>query len=101
MAPVAARRNRRYRKSASRGMFYLMMRPVAVGLALAAALACSACGEITAFCMSAGAPDGVTLVLTSTPTGYQCSWVRDSLPRAAPPNPRTSPSVSRRAGTAR
>jgi hypothetical protein len=62
-----------------------MKRPAAVGLALAAALACSACGEITAFCMSAGAPDGFTLVLTTTPTGYRCSWVRDSLPRVDPP----------------
>lgn len=28
----------------------------------------TACGEITAFCLSAGAPDGVTLDVTVTPT---------------------------------
>lgn len=65
-----------------------MKGPVVFGLALAAALACGACGEITAFCLSAGAPDGATLVLVSTPSGYRCSSVqaRDSLPRAGTPS---------------
>jgi hypothetical protein len=31
-------------------------------------LGVTACGEITAFCLSAGAPDGVTLEVTVTPT---------------------------------
>jgi hypothetical protein len=64
-----------------------MTRLAAGGLALAAALACGACGEITAFCLSAGAPDGATLVLVSTPSGYRCSSVaaRDSLERVATP----------------
>jgi hypothetical protein len=43
-------------------------------LALAAALSGTACGEITAFCMTAGAPSGVRLVVTTTPTGVQCSY---------------------------
>lgn len=61
------------------------MKPPAVALVLAAALSGSACGEITAFCMSAGAPDGVKLVLTTTPSGLQCSQrvIVDSLPRAS------------------
>ena len=65
-----------------------MIRPFAIGLVLAAVLGCGACGEITAFCLSAGAPDGATLVLVSTPTGYRCSTVqmRDSLPRAGTPS---------------
>ena len=63
--------------------------PTAVSLVvLAAALACGACGEITAFCLSAGAPDGATLTLVATPTGYRCSWVRDSLPRDPSPSPK-------------
>ena len=35
----------------------------------------TACGEITAFCLSAGAPDGVTLgvTVTSTPNGNRIS----------------------------
>lgn len=58
------------------------MRRTVVVLILAAALSSSACGEITAFCMSAGAPNGVTLVVTTTPSGLQCSQVfADSLPR--------------------
>ena len=42
----------------------------------------SACGVITAFCMTAGAPNGVTLVVTTTPTGLQChqTVVVDSVP---------------------
>jgi len=34
-------------------------------------LGATACGEITAFCLSAGAPDGVTMgvTITSTPHG--------------------------------
>lgn len=61
------------------------MKPTAVALVLAAALSGSACGEITAFCMSAGAPDGVKLVLTTTPSGLQCSQrvIVDSLPPAS------------------
>ena len=31
-------------------------------------LGATACGEITAFCLSAGAPSGVTLEVTITPT---------------------------------
>lgn len=36
-------------------------------------LAGSGCGEITAFCMSAGAPSGATLEVTTVPTpnGYR------------------------------
>ena len=30
----------------------------------------TACGEITAFCLSAGAPDGVTMEMTVTPTPH-------------------------------
>ena len=62
-----------------------MRRPTVV-LAFAAALSSSACGEITAFCMSAGAPDGVKLVVTTTPTGLQChqTVIVDSVP----PTPR-------------
>jgi len=30
----------------------------------------TACGEITAFCLSAGAPDGVTMEVTITPTPH-------------------------------
>jgi hypothetical protein len=50
---------------------------------LAAGLSASACGEITAFCMSAGAPDGLKLVVTTTPRGVQCSYqpIVDSVPR--------------------
>ena len=65
-----------------------MRKRTGVVLALAAALSGSACGEITAFCMTAGAPSGVTLVVTTTPRGLQCSQqvnVEDSLP----PRPRT------------
>jgi hypothetical protein len=49
------------------------MKRTAILLAVGAALSSAACGEITAFCMSAGAPDGVTLVVTTTPRGLQCS----------------------------
>ena len=58
------------------------MRRTAMVLVLAAALSGSACGEITAFCMTAGAPNGVTLVVTTTPSGLQChqTVVVDSLP---------------------
>ena len=59
------------------------MKRIGVVLALAAALSASACGEITAFCMTAGAPSGVTLVVTTTPTGLQCHQsvnVADSVP---------------------
>jgi len=63
---------------------------VALALLLAAASSVSACGEITAFCMTAGAP-GVRLVVTTTPSGLQCSQVfADSLPRptaSASPSP--------------
>lgn len=40
---------------------------------LAAALCCGACGEITAFCLQAGAPDGVRLEVTTrqTPDGFR------------------------------
>jgi hypothetical protein len=59
------------------------MRRFMVGLALVVALGCAGCTEITVFCLSAGAPDGVRLVLTTTPTGYRCSTVVvDTLPRA-------------------
>lgn len=56
---------------------------VVLVLLLAAAFSASACGEITAFCMSAGAPDGVTLVVTTTPSGLQCRQqvIVDTLPR--------------------
>ena len=56
---------------------------VALAVLVAAAWGVSACDEITAFCMSAGAPDGVTLVVTTTPSGLQCSQrvIVDSLPR--------------------
>ena len=73
------------------------MKPTLVVLVLAA-LSGSACGEITAFCMSAGAPDGVKLVLTTTPSGLQCSQriIVDSLPpasqRGALPSPPDSTS---------
>jgi len=40
--------------------------------------------EITAFCLSAGAPDGVRLVLTTTPTGYRCSTATTP-PDSTPP----------------
>jgi hypothetical protein len=62
------------------------MRRTAIVLVMAAALSGSACGEITAFCMSAGAPDGVTLVVTTTPSGLQCrqTVVVDSLPETGP-----------------
>ena len=58
------------------------MRRSAIVLVLAAVLSGTACGEITAFCMSAGAPDGLTLVVTTTPSGLQCrqTVVVDSLP---------------------
>lgn len=64
------------------------MRRIAIVLVMAAALSGSACGEITAFCMSAGAPDGLTLVVTTTPSGLQCrqTVVVDSLP-AEPKGP--------------
>jgi len=71
------------------------MRPAAVVLATVAALSGSACGEITALCLTAGAPDGVTLVLTTTPSGLQCTQrpIVDSLPRgsSATIEPRTAP----------
>ena len=60
-----------------------------LALGAAAALSASACGEITAFCMTAGAPSGVTLVVTTTPTGLQCSQqfnAADSLPPTATPH---------------
>ena len=37
-------------------------------VAIVLALGATACGEITAFCLSAGAPSGVTLAVTITPT---------------------------------
>jgi hypothetical protein len=62
------------------------MRRTRVVLLVAAALSASSCGEITAFCMTAGAPDGVTLVLTTTPSGLQCTQrvIADSLPPRSP-----------------
>jgi len=44
------------------------LRSPAVLLGVVAALGSTACGEITAFCLSAGAPDGVSLEVTTTPT---------------------------------
>ena len=65
------------------------MRRIAGVLLVAAAFSGSACGEITAFCMSAGAPDGMKLVVTTTPSGIQCSQVFvDTLP--PPPQGRLS-----------
>lgn len=70
-----------------------MMRRFTVGLVLVVALGCAGCTEITAFCLSAGAPDGVRLVLTNTPTGYQCSTavIVDTLPRGTTPPNSTPP----------
>ncbi len=49
-------------------------------LGVVAALGSTACGEITAFCLAAGAPDGVNLEVTTTPTpdGFriQCGSAR-------------------------
>ena len=69
------------------------MRRFTAGLALVVALGCAGCTEITAFCLSAGAPDGVRLVLTTTPTGYRCSTVviADTLPRGTTPPDSTPP----------
>ena len=58
MALVPARRRRR--KVGWRTASWL----VAIVLGLGG----TACGEITAFCLSAGAPDGVTLAVTVTQT---------------------------------
>ena len=62
------------------------MRRTAVVLALIAALSGTACGEITAFCMTAGAPSGVKLKLTTTPQGMKCSFETpaDTVPRPTP-----------------
>lgn len=45
-----------------RTAFWLV--PIVLGLGS------TACGEITAFCLSAGAPDGVTMEVTITPTPH-------------------------------
>ena len=62
------------------------MKRLAIVLALSAALSGAACGEITAFCMTAGMNTGVVLKLTTTPTGMKCSFETpvDSVPRPAP-----------------
>ena len=62
------------------------MKRTAILLALSAALSGAACGEITAFCMTAGMPSGVKLKLTTSPTGMKCSFESpvDSVPRPAP-----------------
>lgn len=46
--------------SRARTAFWLL--PILLGLGS------TACGEITGFCLTAGAPSGVTLVATFTPT---------------------------------
>ncbi len=64
------------------------MRAVTVIAGLGAALSGGACGEITAFCLQAGAPDGVRLEVRTVPTpdGYQlqcgAAAVSDTLSRA-------------------
>jgi hypothetical protein len=65
------------------------MKRSAILLALGAALSGAACGEITAFCMTAGAPSGMRLVITNTPRGMVCSYqpIADSLPPRPTPNP--------------
>jgi len=62
------------------------MKRTAILLALSAALSGAACGEITAFCMTAGAPSGVKLKLTTTPAGMKCSFESpaDTVPRPKP-----------------
>ncbi len=47
-------------------------------------LAGSGCGEITAFCMSAGAPSGATLEVTTVPTPNGLQVVCGPGPAAAP-----------------
>ncbi len=69
------------------------MKRTVILLALSAALTGAACGEITAFCMTAGMPSGVKLKLTTTPGGMKCSFENpaDTVPRPAP----TSQAVQR------
>jgi hypothetical protein len=81
------------------------MRAVTVIAGLGAALCCGACGEITAFCLQAGAPDGVRLEVTTVPTpdGYQlqCGTVAISdtlgVARATADSATAPPSVVRAA----
>ena len=65
------------------------MRRYAALLALAAVLAGAGCGEITGFCMTAGAPTGLKIVVTKTPQGIKCSYqtLPDTVPRPTPQTP--------------
>lgn len=76
------------------------MRGLTVIAGLSAALCGGACGEITAFCLQAGAPDGVRLEVTTVPTpdGYQlqcgAAAVADTLSRAQAAGDSVAPRAS-------
>lgn len=65
------------------------MKRFAAVLTSIVALSVSACGEITGFCMTAGAPSGLKLVVTTTPQGIKCSYQIpvDTVPRPTPNKP--------------
>ena len=65
------------------------MRRFGVVLALMVALGSAACLEVTGFCMTAGAPTGLKLVVTTTPQGIKCSYqaIPDTIPRPTPQTP--------------
>ena len=50
------------------GELRVAWRPAAWLVAIVLGLGATACGEVTGFCLSAGAPDGVTMGVTFTQT---------------------------------
>jgi hypothetical protein len=68
------------------------MKRATILLALGLALSGAAC-EINTFCMSAGAPSGLVLVVKNTPAGPVCAYqtIADTIPRPTPQGGQPTP----------